>query len=344
MENATTKKIEQVRSLQLQTNNALKDAILSLKPEDASILRGLHYRLQACNSKKNHFLIKDAVNFETGELFDGGGRYWSCGSKLCNHCVAKKSQQNRKHLREKIQQRKLQSGENWQFITFTMPKLGLNLIETRDVVHRAWTLFRKRKYIAERFRCGAKSEEFTLSKGDYHYHIHVLGVCRSINYQMIRQIWTDCLRIAYAEINRELFCDTKDGLAIIKILRVYSMEKTIFEITKYLTKSDSWKKINKQTLIEIARIRRFPRMFEFFGEFRETHEKKEKAIVHKTSLNDGRISLEHSYWRDICQSFGSDRYLTKLLISLENSIEVRKDQLRQKFPHSTLIDYHEIRT
>jgi hypothetical protein len=59
---------------------------------------------------------------------------------------------------------------------------------------------------------------------------------------------------------------------MVKIKRLNSsanaLKGAVQEVCKYITKSDSWEKISEKDLLGIARIERFPRMFELFRFFR----------------------------------------------------------------------------
>jgi hypothetical protein len=250
---------------------ALFDALKKNKVEDEQVW-GLCNRIYTCSERENHWIGDELHNTETGELYAGNGNLWSCGSKLCPSCVAKASNRSRKELKLSLKNQKLLTGEMYQFITLTIPNPNLSLIQTRTVIDRIWTLFRKRDYFKQKIRGGSKSEEFTLTENGYHYHYHLLCVTRFLNFEQFRREWTECIKIAFRESNLPCEFKTEDGLAIVKIKRLSSSESglkgAIQEVCKYITKSDSWEKLPQKDLIEIASIKRFWRMFEIFGSFR----------------------------------------------------------------------------
>ncbi len=233
---------------------------------------GLCNRIWACSEPENHFIGDDLHNRQTGELYAGNGNLWGCGSKLCPSCVAKASNRSRKELTLSLKNQKLFSGESYQFITLTMPNPGLPLLQTRSIMDRAWSLFRKRDYFIQQIRGGSKSEEFTITDNGYHYHFHLLCVARFLSFDKFRHEWTECLRIAFNELNLPCKFNTADELAMVKIKRLNSsvngLKGAIQEVCKYVTKSDSWEKISEKDLLDIAAIERFPRMFELFRFFR----------------------------------------------------------------------------
>lgn len=251
---------------------ALRDAIIKngLSNETAS---GVFYRLSVCSLRSNHWVADDLHNQETGELYAGNGINWGCGSKLCPSCVAKASNRSRKELTLALKNQKLFTGESYKFITFTIPNPNLPLLRTRSVLDRAWTLLRKRDYFIEHIRGGSKSEEFTVTKNGYHYHYHLFCITRFISYERLRREWTECVRIAFRENNIDFEVNNKDGLLSVVVKKVDSSNNgkkgAIQEVCKYITKSDSWDKIPDQDLLEIASIKRFPRMFELFRSFRD---------------------------------------------------------------------------
>jgi hypothetical protein len=51
---------------------------------------------------------------------------------------------------------------------------------------------------------------------------------------------------------------------------IYDLHGAVKEVCKYITKSDSWEKIPAEHLLEITEIRRWDRMFEISGRFRQT--------------------------------------------------------------------------
>jgi hypothetical protein len=250
---------------------ALRDALRQGKVQDEESW-GLCYRIWTCSDRENHWVGDDLHNTETGELYPGNGNLWSCGSKLCPSCVAKASKRSRKELELSLKNQKLLTGEMYQHITLTIPNPSLSLIQTRAVIDRIWTLFRKRDYFKSKVKGGSKSEEFTLTENGYHYHYHLLCVTRFLNYTEFRREWSECIKIAFREFN--LLCEikTEDGLAMVRIDPVSSsvngLKGAIPEVCKYITKSDSWEKLPQKDLIEVASIKRFWRMFEIFGSFR----------------------------------------------------------------------------
>lgn len=338
------------------------------------VLWGLYERVSACALRSNHWVGEDLHNEETGELYEGNGIFWGCGSRLCPSCVAKLSRRSRRQLRLALEEQKLYVGENYQFITLTMPNPGLPLLRTRAIMDRAWSLFRKRDFFKEKIRGGSKSEEFTVTENGYHYHFHLLCVSRFLSYDRLRQEWTDCLSKAFGKYDLSCELQTSDGLAMVRVERVSgrrNIENAVLEVCKYITKNDSWEKIPPDDLIEIASIKRFPRMFELFGCFRENRKEStnsaektasdndfstknneihdESTILDTKQISDGEDSAPDEFsgssppedipkrrrkdnWRVFIEKFGIGDYIERLTNELHRAWECRRYALKKHYP------------
>lgn len=278
---------------------------------------------------------------DSEELFDGVGKFWNCNSRLCPECTKKLSIRNRKIAAKALQNQKLYTFENYHFITLTMPHNNLPLKQCRDIINYAWSLLRKREF----FRCfsgGIKSEEFTFTSNGYHYHLHLLTKGKYFKYDELRAIWTDCLMKAFAKFGNPFKCKTSDGKAIIKCIKIPPTKKALdsmtFELTKYITKADSWNKIPSEDLLEIALTARFPRMFELFGCFRT---ERNLHIVHKQEISDGENSepsQKNQSWREKVYADGLDSYASQLNAEFIRCKSLRIYQIKQKYKFAKI--YH----
>ncbi len=184
---------------------------------------------------------------------------------------------------------------------------------------------KSKTWFQNHFRGGFKNCEFTVNDSDtYHYHLHGLMIgsykIQRDKFYEIRREWTKALKFAFQKHNVEWECNTgnknfipalysflwskplmslflnaKDetkffGLAVVNVVKVdfSNREKVISEISKYVTKSESWSKIPDGQLIEIASMARFWRMFESFGVCRRiVRRMKEKpATTKQTAVSD----------------------------------------------------------
>ena len=318
---------------------AVRDAIHSELPADAETLAVASHRIQLCNSTNNIWFANDLHNAD-GELYNGSGRFWSCYSKLCPECVAKQSRRNRAHLRTALALTRLHSGEYRNMITLTIPKTDLPLLKVREIVNHAWKLFSRRAWFKKTFVGGAKSEEFTVTPTGFHYHIHTLAQTKYILYASLRHHWTECCIAAFAKAGHPLTIATSDGLADCHVRRISSIDAAIKEVAKYITKADSWAKIKQSDLLDLLRIRKFPRMFELFGSFRVAL--KEPALVDAESLNEQDyldtqcliLSDRAPYWRDAVRLGGASAYLVKIGEQYTDAFHFRREALRQKYPYA----------
>lgn len=323
----------------LKSAYALYDAITgaALSAADNDELISLFNRLCYCASKENHFIANDLHSEETGDLFDGFGRFWRCNSKLCSYCLSINAKRNRKRLLSVIFNDEKRNTNRYYFITLTLPNHNLSLTTIRELTHRAWTLFRKRAYFHNQILAGCKSEEFTFNKSRYNYHLHLLVHSKFLSFERIRREWTVCVKIAFDEAFEPFHISTKDGNLIAKIIPISSNEESLKKISKelckYITKNDSWSKIPVSDLIAIAKVKRFSRMFEIFGNWRK------HTILDKTCISDGEDENENKLirrnevdWRTYARIYTSEKYADRLNDEFHLAKKERYKFLRIKFP------------
>lgn len=249
--------------------------------------RDIAWRLQRCADDVNIWFVNDP---ERGWLH---GRFWKCGSKLCSFCLSAESRRKRKALLDAIDRlpKKLRK---WHFVTFTIENPASTIGTTRQIVNDAWAKLRKRAMFSE-VRAVAKSEEFTVTKEGFHYHIHTLIDCKWIDYQLWRKAWTECVESSGGE-SRYLFgFQTVDGMLIVNVKPVRNPKDIVNELGKYITKSTCFRDLSRPTLNELAEVKRWHRMFELLGDLRnkqprERVARQRSSIVHTKSLSDGQYS------------------------------------------------------
>jgi len=326
---------------------ALKLSANQLTGKDRRELLALAFRIDLCGRARNAYIARDAVNLGTGECYDAVGNYWHCNSKLCPNCLSKFSRLNRRKLRKAIDAQKLTEKERWYFTTFTIPNPNLGLFETRKIVDYAWSLFRKRLLCVSLIRGGAKSEEFTLTRNGFHYHLHTLFVAEYLHFQEVRRVWTECVTAAFAKYEKPLRITTKDGLLWVVVKPVKDPNQLINEVCKYLTKSDSWWKMRAADLAEVGLTRRWWRMFECFGSMapRETAEPEPISeadssldILDTKPFTDGVSPDIEQGWRDEFDRFGYRKYRERVLDQFQRTILIRRQQLTKAWPGVQLND------
>lgn len=342
---AVAAKADQLRLYGLHTAQRLRHTANQATDDDKPILLALAHRLTLCNAHRNTWLASDLHNMNTGEMFDGFGRYWQCNSKLCAFCVRDNARRNRTTLRAAIARQKLLVGEHFRFITLTVPNLGLDIPTTRHLVNRAWSLLRKRLWFRRSVVGGAKAEEFTKTPTGYHYHLHLLTRSRNINAVDLRSEWTDCVRTVFAEEGHPFEVNTSDGMLIANIKIVHDLHQVANEVCKYVTKSTTWSSMPDEALNSIALVPHWHRMFDVFGTFRNIAEKEKQEPTRYLSDADGNPSLfsydaephePRNHWRLLVKQMPLDQYIARLNNEFEETVRRRTEIMQLKFPWATI--------
>jgi hypothetical protein len=265
-------------------SSVLQKAALSAGAPDAICEAVL---IRDCASAENVYTGINLQRKDTGEVFNGLGTLTACGSRLCASCVAALSARSRRRARAGMARAGVPArGERWRFITLTAPTLPasqVGLVDTIKVLQRAWRLFSKRDWGVQ-IRAGVKAFEFTMgdekklelegrkwdaSIDGYHTHLHLLTLCKFVNIELLRSVWTESIKKAWAEIGIDAGVNTKDGLCIVNVKNITSREEAINEVCKYVTKNNSWDSVPASQLVAVAQVSRWSRMFELLGECRE---------------------------------------------------------------------------
>jgi hypothetical protein len=264
-------------------------------------------KLHECSNSSNVWHAEGVQN-RAGARYSAAGTLDACNERLCPSCIAKRSSKSRMKAREAIQRAGRRKGEVSYMVTLTIPTMtaaSCNLLKSLLILLRTWRLFTKKDFFTTpgRMRAGIKGVEFTL--GDekrleregrewladvdgWHPHIHFVCLSSWIVANDLRADWTDCYISACREFDVTPNIRTKDGLlnchlrvatqnAKSKTRNTIPLDSAIIEACKYITKFDSWLKIPEEQLLEIADIKRWPRMFELTGDCRKCTESTEPA-------------------------------------------------------------------
>lgn len=286
-------------------------------------------KLAKCADCENVWHGEDLMD-EFGELFEGINVLWGCNGKLCPSCMAANRKRAKKNAREGMARARPLKAERWFFITLTMPTLPasqVSLIQTMRVMYDSWRAMTQHGEWKDKIsRATIKAVEFTL--GDekkrqeqgrewspdvdgYHVHFHLL-VLRTefVNVRELREMWSRCLRDSWRLHGIEQGINTSDGLAVCNVKLVtsrkvktqnnlISYEGALCEVAKYITKAESFLRIPESQLIDVAGVRRFPRMFEVLGDCsnrakanqtEHTADEAAKRYVHTDGFSAGEIS------------------------------------------------------
>lgn len=253
------------------------------------------WRVQRCADDVNIWFVYVPLR---GWLY---GRFWKCNHKLCSYCLSAESRRRRGKLITAIEALKPMK-RNWTFLTLTIENPSASIIATRNIVNEAWSKFRKRGAFVT-VRAAVKSEEFTITRQGFHYHIHSLldtpaQIATPKNKltefgMQLKKNWTECVESSGGQ-SRNLFgYQTYDQYLIIDARRVKDPKDLVNELGKYITKSTCFKDLSRDCLNEIAAVQRWSRMFELLGDLRTPSVPKARferrdTIVHTKSLSDGR--------------------------------------------------------
>lgn len=283
-----------VRSLEATYTNSLEKLALDrdlssfLSKQTNPVIRDTSWRIARCSDDHNLWFCNAP---ESGWLH---GRFWKCRSRLCSFCLSAESRKRRKTLRQTLQNYPAASRpQEWRFLTLTIENPHTTIHQTRQTVQDAWSKLRKRVCFAV-VAAGAKSEEFTLTKNGYHYHLHsLMHTPIRPDYQLFRKTWTECVESSGGASQRLFGYDTIDGYLIAQFKRISNASDITNELCKYITKSTSFQQLSVSAILELAETKRWHRMFEVFGQMRSLSEAPKRlpsdvrSIVHTKNLSDG---------------------------------------------------------
>jgi hypothetical protein len=276
-------------------------------------------RIWTCADPSNHFTATDLVTSNgTGECFDGYGILAGCGHKLCHACVAKDGKGNRNEAEHayKAVSEKMLVNERWRFVTFTMPPIYEGIVVTNKILRTAWRSFVNSEYFSETFRGSIKGIEFSmgdklLKRKRYHWHIHLIALGFFIDKLELKARWTSHVERAFKKFGLVFQSEAKDGFAVVNLQDIVSRvsdpskeksrEGAISDVCKYMTKSESWRDVPADHLLEVASIRRWSRMFSTTGICREVLEAKNnanKARREAQSLASAELEVKRAALRE----------------------------------------------
>lgn len=369
MSEKTIAKADQLRQYGRQTAEKLRNAARNYPEPDRSTLLALAHRIDLCNANRNTWIGLGMENQETGEQYDGFGRYWQCNSKLCSYCVRENARRNRLTLRQAINRQTifqpdaldrnhpnyerlttlqgLKTGEHYRFITLTIPNIGLDIPATRAIVNHAWSMFRKRLWFRRCVVGGAKAEEFTKTYNGYHYHLHIVARSTNIRALDLRREWTASVQSAFREAGQPLRINTSDGLCMGNVQIVHDVEKVANEVCKYITKNKTWLEMPDDALCHIALVPHWHRMFEVFGSFRNLPKPSTPEPVRHVCDADGNPTLfgddaeppqPRNHWRKLITEMPLGEYIKRLNAEFEETVRRRSEIIQLKFPWAIITD------
>jgi hypothetical protein len=338
-----------------------------LRQSDNKTALACAMRLERCASPSNVFVADDFHNAD-GEAYSANGNLWSCSSLLCQNCTGKLARNNRKTIRHVVKNEKLYVAENWYFITLTMPDLLLkdySLDFITLVFQKAFEAFthrnndaRKRTQYQKLIRGLFKNAEFTYTENQtFHFHAHLLAIAKSKiqrdNFSLIRTLWTNALEKAFEFYGIPFELNTSDNLAVVNVQKVNfaNREKTIQELCKYVTKSDSWQNIPLAEIEKIIERPRRVRMFEALGVCRESAKKMRddltkarcdsranitgETYLDTKQVTPRKVKQRRASWRVRIREMSLDEYRKELDTEILEVQEFRRQQLSRSYPAAT---------
>jgi hypothetical protein len=281
-------------------------------------------RMKFCSSKRNQYTATNLHNCETNKRFDGFGHFAACWAKLCSPCNSVASKRNKKRALAAVKATPLgvrtykdyetgetkRQQERYRHIIFTMPPVFDTCLNTLSLLGDAFDRFRKSDFQKNYISGFVRGSEFTYrGTGEYaetyHAHIHLFVAGVFIPEALLKKQWTDCVEAAFKKAGRVFDPATKNGLLDVQIKYLNgTIEDELQEVCKYITKGESWSQIPDKHLLEIAAVKRWPRMFSLGGSFAETSARlkleaaevethaetsaaRSESYVHTKSLSDG---------------------------------------------------------
>lgn len=367
----TQRTTEEIANYRIARGETISDRLKSVAGESKTA-KAVAFRMEQCALRENIWTATD-LHTKDGEAFDGTGNLYSCGSKLCAACSANQSREMRKRARKAVES--LGSGNydvRWRSVVLTMPlQRGASVISSIEKINKAFRIMSNRKFWKTRVKGGIKSVEFTVRPDGYHVHIHLLVLSEHLpvnseterrfeRLRKRRRLFIGNLRdeMAYALKAAQI---ALNGLPIVAVYdvknrnlkargnREISLEKALLETAKYITKSESWDKIPDASLVELAEITRWKRMFEILGasirrgESSEATEDENASLVHKQTLSAGenanlikRGNLEPSAtWRQLLNALDFDTWQRQMKARINRIRAFRTASLSNYFSAAT---------
>ncbi len=318
---AQPKQIDQVNYLQaIQSDTHMLADKLKTSDDPEAVFYGL--QLAECVADENLFVGFGMTN-KDGEVFTGRGNLVGTSSRLDRFYLQKQARLGRKDIERYLSKIKLQTGEQWRFLTLTMPKLkGYRFALVMKVYDGAFKILRDSAFWKKKVRAGTKSKEFTLGDewqrekrpwtldGDgFHIHAHLIVASKWLENRKVNETtgenyhrefaenWKRAL-VKSANKNRVILeFNTDDGLPIVDVRLIkdkaansgeISLTDAIAETAKYITKPTSMEHLPIEQIMEIASYLKGKRMIEPLG---EANERKGKAKPRKTIVETDSDSL-----------------------------------------------------
>ena len=313
----------------------------------------------------NVYYSEDQINRQTGELFAGHGLIADgpC-SRLSKDYLLKSARRSRRKINATIEVTKLLVGQNWRFITLTLPYLRADVATVFKIKTYAETLFKKHPiwranvegaFIAEELKIGDETRPVNTH---WHAHTHILMLGKWIDQYKLADVWTDCVEKACKKFGVEfLMTNLKSNRLMVDVrdVRKYAKKQSmtfndaVNELVKYCTKGSEFEKVPRPEIIEIAKALHGRQMIKTFGSFnnqkgygKQTNANDVTSLDVKSITDEKRILIEAEK-RETLVDQGArliaagrrDEWLLLLAIEFEKRRDFKRDYLARKNPNAT---------
>ncbi len=228
-------------------------------------------------SSDNHYFSKGQINYKTGEEYAGRGiLVETTASRLCPASLEKYSRRARKRMREALARVEPKPFQKLLFITLTLPNLQTNFGNTLEVLFRAFSLLKKRKFFAQNVSGAIYGYESTVGTENHHHsHVHILGWSHYLDWEKLGAEWTDCVEKACAEIGVKCVVNTSHGRMIVDVRLAkekasgrdtIAVEDALQEVVKYSVKGSDLAKIPLDELYQVGKVLHRRRLVDTYGE------------------------------------------------------------------------------
>jgi hypothetical protein len=218
-------------------------------------------------------------------VFDGTAALWSCGHLMCPNCHPKDARRLRKRARAVLEGMPLLVGEQFRFITLTLPTArDVGLFRSYEIFREAWELFRKREFWMTRLGGGVFRIEWEPNDVGFHVHAHLVVASKWIEIDECKQEWKACVVAAWKKCDVSQEIVTRSGLPFVNVKLTYNrkdrkwsenVRDAVCEGIKYVCKMTNWSELSDADLLRVGRALlegdKMPRSFEVVGRLNRRH-------------------------------------------------------------------------
>lgn len=313
----------------------------------------------------NVYHSEDQMNRQTGELFSGYGLIAdSLSSRLSKDYLMKSARRSRGKISVVIESQRPLVGQQWRFMTLTLPYLRTDVATVFKIKTYAETLFKKHPiwranvqgaFIAEELKIGDETRPVNTH---WHAHTHILMLGKWVGQYKWADIWTNCVEKACKKFGVEfLMTNLKSNRLMVDVrdVRKYAEKQSmtfddaVNELVKYTTKGSEYEKVPDTEIVQIEKALHGRQMIKSYGSFnnqkgygKQTNADKETSLDVKSITDEKRIVTEAKK-RETLVDQGArliaagrrDDWLILLACEFEKRRDFKRDYLARKNPDAT---------